>query len=131
SHAPLHFDLSTFDLFASAAARATTCLVPPDAAMFPTRLVEWIREQGITVWYSVPSALAMMTTYADADLESDPLERLRLVLFAGEVCPIPHLRELHRLIPEARYCNLYGPTETNGCTYHEGPGRPAADDRPV
>jgi L-proline---[L-prolyl-carrier protein] ligase len=129
SHAPLHFDLSTFDLFAAASAGATTCLVPPDAAMFPPRLAEWIREREISVWYSVPSALAMLTTYAD--LEADPLESLRLILFAGEVFPVPHLRDLMRLVPQARYFNLYGPTETNVCTYHEVRQVPSADDPPV
>ena len=46
SHAPLHFDLSTLDLFGSAAAGATVELVPGEAALFPTRLAEWIHERG-------------------------------------------------------------------------------------
>jgi acyl-coenzyme A synthetase/AMP-(fatty) acid ligase len=29
---------------------------------------------------------------------------------------------LQRLVPHARYFNLYGPTETNVCTFHEIPG---------
>jgi L-proline---[L-prolyl-carrier protein] ligase len=129
SHAPLHFDLSTFDFFAAASAGACVCVVPADAAMFPARLAEWIGERGITVWYSVPSALAMMVRYGD--LDSTPLESLRLVLFAGEVFPIPHLRELMRLVPGPRYFNLYGPTETNVCTYHEVTEVPREDDPPV
>jgi L-proline---[L-prolyl-carrier protein] ligase len=129
SHAPLHFDLSTLDLFGAASAGARVCLVPADAAMFPVRLVEWIREREISVWYSVPSALTMMLRYAD--LESNPLDHLRLVIFAGEVFPVPHLRELMRLVPDARYFNLYGPTETNVCTFQEVGEIPAADDPPV
>jgi acyl-CoA synthetase (AMP-forming)/AMP-acid ligase II len=39
------------------------------------------------------------------------------VLFAGEVFPVKHLRELSRLWPHVEYFNLYGPTETNVCTY--------------
>ena len=46
---------------------------------------------------------------------------LRLVLFAGEVFPVKHLRALTQLLPEPRYFNLYGPTETNVCTYYEVP----------
>ena len=38
---------------------------------------------------------------------------LRLVLFAGEVFPIKHLRALLEKWPKPRYFNLYGPTETN------------------
>jgi acyl-coenzyme A synthetase/AMP-(fatty) acid ligase len=43
------------------------------------------------------------------------------VLFAGEVFAIKHLRALSRLLPRPRYFNLYGPTETNVCTYYEVP----------
>ncbi len=129
SHAPLHFDLSILDLFGSAAAGATVALVPAEAALFPTRLAEWIHEKGITVWYSVPSALTMIVRYAD--LEHGPLSRLRLILFAGEVFPIRYLRELMPLAPKARFFNLYGPTETNVCTYHEVGEIPSADDPPL
>ena len=38
--------------------RGTREGVPRLAALFPIKLVEWIRSHGITVWYSVPSALA-------------------------------------------------------------------------
>jgi acyl-coenzyme A synthetase/AMP-(fatty) acid ligase len=97
--------------------------------MFPTRLTEWISETGITVWYSVPSALTMIVRYAD--LEPGPLSKLRLVLFAGEVFPIRYLRELMPVAPQARFFNLYGPTETNVCTYHEVRDVPSPDDPPL
>ena len=41
------------------------------------------------------------------------------MLFAGEVFPVKHLRSLCELWPHPRYFNLYGPTETNVCTYYE------------
>jgi acyl-coenzyme A synthetase/AMP-(fatty) acid ligase len=46
---------------------------------------------------------------------------LRMVLFAGEVFPLKHLRRLKEQLPHPRYFNLYGPTETNVCTYYEIP----------
>jgi acyl-CoA synthetase (AMP-forming)/AMP-acid ligase II len=46
---------------------------------------------------------------------------LRLVVFAGEVFPVKHLRRFKQVIAGPRYLNLYGPTETNVCTYHEIP----------
>jgi L-proline---[L-prolyl-carrier protein] ligase len=129
NHAPFHFDLSTLDLFGAAAAGATVALVPAIAAMFPVRLAEWIRSQVITVWYSVPSALSMLVRYGE--LATHPLDTLRLVLFAGETFPVRYLRELMLLVPQARYFNLYGPTETNVCTFHEVLTPPGADARPV
>ena len=39
------------------------------------------------------------------------------MLFAGEVFPVKHLRAVQRLWPSPTYYNLYGPTETNVCTF--------------
>ena len=40
-----------------------------------------------------------------------------MVLFAGEVFPVKQLRDLQRRWPNPAYYNLYGPTETNVCTF--------------
>jgi L-proline---[L-prolyl-carrier protein] ligase len=117
SHAPLHFDLSTFDLYAAALAGARLVLVPPAASIFPARIAQLIDSMGITVWYSVPSILTMLVTRGG--LEPGALPGLRAVLFAGEVFPTPHLAKLRELLPHARLANLYGPTETNVCTWWE------------
>lgn len=114
SHAPFHFDLSIFDLFATLKAGATVVLVPPELAIFPRNLADWIDRQAITVWYSVPSVLTRLVL--QGGLERYQFTRLRQILFAGEIFPITHLRQLQRIIPHAHYHNLYGPTETNVCT---------------
>ncbi len=46
----------------------------------------------------------------------------RAVLFAGETFAIKYVRDLQRAWPSARLMNLYGPTETNVCTFHEVTG---------
>lgn len=125
SHAPLHFDLSTFDLFAASAAGAPVALVPPDAYTFPSTLKGFIRDAGITTWYSVPSALVFLLLRGG--LHPGDLPSLRTVLFAGEVFPSLHLAELMRRIPHARFANLYGPTETNVCTFYEVSRPPSPD----
>jgi len=119
SHAPLHFDLSTFDLFAAAHAGAAVVLVPPELSAFPIEVGRWIDEQQITVWYSVPSALTMLTLRGK--LQRGSLKRLQTILFAGEVFPTKYLSRLMELLPHARFVNLYGPTETNVCTWYEVP----------
>jgi acyl-coenzyme A synthetase/AMP-(fatty) acid ligase len=53
---------------------------------------------------------------------------LRLVLFAGEVFPVKHLRRLTGLWPVPAYYNLYGPTETNVVTFARIP-MPIPEDR--
>lgn len=117
SHAPFHFDLSVFDLFASVRAGATLVLVPRRLAMFPTRLAAFAAEQALTIWYSVPSVLTMLVERGG--LEAGALPTLRHVVFAGEVFPLPQLRRLMGLVDGARYWNFYGPTETNVCTAYE------------
>lgn len=119
SHAPLHFDLSVFDLYAAAYAGAAVVLVPPKASIFPNQIVRFIQDNAITVWYSVPSILSMVTLRGG--LNKTTLPTLRTILFAGEVFPIKYLRELMRLVPHARFANLYGPTETNVCTWYDVP----------
>src|SRR5262249_47748163 len=59
------------------------------------------------------------------------LSALRLVLFAGEVFPTKYLRMLMDAVPGARYYNLYGPTETNVCTYYEVATPPDPQSGPV
>jgi amino acid adenylation domain-containing protein len=127
SHAPFHFDLSTFDLFSAALAGATTVLVPEILTKFPAALTRFIREERISVWYSVPYALVQMLERGDLGVAH--LESLRWILFAGEPFPPKHLRRLMCMVP-ARFSNLYGPTETNVCTYYHV-DRPPQDDEPL
>ncbi len=119
SHAPFHFDLSILDLFLPIATGATLVLIGEELGKDPRRLASWIAEQGITSWYSTPSVLRLLVQYGKLDRHQYPA--LRRVLFAGEVFPIHSLQALRRHWPDPRYFNLYGPTETNVCTYYELP----------
>jgi L-proline---[L-prolyl-carrier protein] ligase len=117
NHAPFNFDLSVFDIFVAAKAGAAISLVPEGLSVFPVQLSAFIQDQKITVWYSVPMVLTLLQ--ARGKLEERDLSALRLILFAGEVFPTKHLRALMEKLPEKRYANLYGPTETNVCAYYE------------
>ncbi|HTS38244.1 MAG TPA: amino acid adenylation domain-containing protein [Candidatus Solibacter sp.] len=116
NHAPLHFDLSVFDVYNAIEAGATVYLVTEDLALFPTTLANFIEQQQITVWYSVPSALMLLLLHAN--LKAEKVPHLRTILFAGEVFPMKYLRQLAELLPNVELYNLYGPTETNVCTYY-------------
>lgn len=116
NHAPLHFDLSTFDFFAAAIAGACTVIIPEALTKFPANLSRLIQDERITVWYSVPFALIQLMQRGDPLAHN--LSSLRWILFAGEVFPTKHLRSLMQLFPGVHFSNLYGPTETNVCTYY-------------
>lgn len=129
SPAPLHFDLSVFDIFASCRSGACMSVLPAMTAIFPVRLAEWLQEQRISVWYSVPSVLTMLATHGN--LGAFDLSGLRAVIFAGEVFPARHLALLMEQLPHARHLNWYGPTETNVCTWYEVPRYGPAPTAPV
>jgi amino acid adenylation domain-containing protein len=126
SHAPFHFDLSILDLYVTLRHGATLFLVGEELGKNPAGMVELIARERLTVWYSTPSVLTLLMEHgklADAGELA-----LRIVHFAGEVFPVKHLRRLRQILPAPRLFNLYGPTETNVCTYHEIP-RTIPEDR--
>ena len=130
SHAPFHFDLSILDLFVSIKHGAAVVLIGEELGKQPMRLAPAIAEHRISIWYSTPSILRLLAEFGQ--LPSLDLSRLRLLLFAGEVFPMKHLKALHSLLPHPRYYNLYGPTETNVCTFYEADEKYiSAQERPL
>jgi amino acid adenylation domain-containing protein len=117
NHAPFHFDLSVFDLYAAFQVGATVCLIPDEVSFSGRHLVEYLVRERITIWYSVPSAIVIMMDHGGLLRSMAP--DLRALLFAGEVFPINRLRELREARPSIRLANLYGPTETNVCTFYD------------
>jgi amino acid adenylation domain-containing protein len=118
SLAPFHFDLSVFDLFVSLKMGAAIVLIDHQQIKNPMLLSYWIEQYKITIWYATPTTLKLMIRFGKLD-RSDH-SSLRLILFAGEVMPIAALSSL-KSIWNARFYNLYGPTETNVCTWYEIP----------
>lgn len=115
SHAPLHFDLSIFDVYVAIKHGASVHLIGEELTGNPRQLAQFIADRDITVWYSTPSALTLLGQHGR--LERLPYKGPRVALFAGEVFPVKHLRRMTELWPAAEWFNLYGPTETNVCTY--------------
>jgi amino acid adenylation domain-containing protein len=117
SPAPLHFDLSVFDVFSSCRAGACLAVLPEGTATFPVSIATWLEREQISVWYSVPSVLTLLACFGG--VARFDLSRLRTVIFAGEVFPPKYLARLMTELPHPRYLNWYGPTETNVCTAFE------------
>jgi len=113
-HAPLHFDLTVFDLFVAVRNGATVVLVPDTLSIFPMKLAQFIDESKITVWNSVASVLSLLAERGR--LDRFRFDSLRTVIFSGDVLPAKHLRKLRTLLPRARFFNVYGQTEANSST---------------
>jgi acyl-CoA synthetase (AMP-forming)/AMP-acid ligase II len=73
--------------------------------------------------------LTLLVLYGQ--IAAHDLSSLRAIIFAGEVFPVKYLRRLMAALPQARYLNWYGPTETNVCTSYEVPQLDAQRTTPI
>lgn len=125
SVAPFHFDLSVFDVWSTLSRGASIVIVDEASVVNGRRMLDLIHERSIHVWYSVPSAWTLMLETGQLAERGAP--SLRAVYFAGEVFPMKQLRRTMQALPNARFYNLFGPTETNVCLAHALPGVPSED----
>lgn len=129
-HPPLHFDLSTMDIYSTFAAGAELHLVPPQYNLLPHKIASFIRERQLTQWFSVPSLLAYMAKF-DA-VAQDDFPHLRRLLWCGERFPTPALAYWMKRLPHVTFTNLYGPTETTiASSFYRVPEVPATDETPI
>lgn len=129
SHAPLHFDLSVFDVYCAIRTGACVVLLTEKETVFPAAVIAAIARYGITIWNSVPSALIQLVLRST--LDEAALSSLRLVLFAGELFPLKFLEKLMAKLPHAEFYNMYGQTEANSSTYYKIESTPMPDDPPL
>jgi amino acid adenylation domain-containing protein len=122
NQSPLYFSMSVTDLYGSLRAGAEAVLLPRTWFMFPKKLVTFMNERKVNTIYWVPSALNLFRTL-DV-LSSIQIDKLHTVLFAGEVMPPAVLNYWRKQVPDARFANLFGPTETTDiCTWYQVDGR--------
>ena len=120
----LTFDLSAFDMFVSWERGACVCCPSQKTLINP---VQFIRGNGLTIWFSVPSTVSLMKQMGL--LKPGAFPSLRLSLFCGEPLPVSCADAWLRAAPNSILENLYGPTElTIACTsYRWDPERSPAE----
>ncbi|MEM9691291.1 MAG: AMP-binding protein [Myxococcota bacterium] len=112
--AELSFDLSWFDHFATLRHGATLVTAPRRSFATAKGVGRTVADSRPHVIYAVPRFWQAIPSEV---LRQSALDR---ILFAGEVFPPGPLHQLSKAAPDrARLFNLYGPTETNVCTFHE------------
>jgi L-proline---[L-prolyl-carrier protein] ligase len=116
NHAPLHFDLSVFDIFVAVKCGATIVLIPELYSTFPVKLAECIAQERITVWNSVSSVLKMLADKGGLHLHK--LDSVRIVHFSGDIMTAKYLRVLTKHMGNAAFFNIYGQTEANSSTFY-------------
>ena len=117
SIAGYHFDLSVFDIYTTMMAGASLYLYDDKTIRNPLLLAQLLSQDKISHLYATPTLLQTLVQFGK--MQKHDWSALTTVLFAGEVYPIVAFRLLKELLPKARFYNLYGPTETNVCTYYE------------
>jgi amino acid adenylation domain-containing protein len=125
NHPPLHFDMSVFDIFTAVKCGATIVLIPEAYSIFPIKMAECIKQNQISIWNSVPTVLSLLAERVELDTFN--FDSLRLVLFAGSILPVKHLRKLMASAPNAKFFNIYGQTEANSSTFFPINGIPKDD----
>jgi D-alanine--poly(phosphoribitol) ligase subunit 1 len=104
--AEITFDISVFDMFFTWDRGAALCVVPATQTMAPLR---YLQEQAITVLFSVPSMIEMMSRMKL--LQPKGLPRLRVSIFSGEPLPVTLAEIWRAAAPASTLDNFYGPTE--------------------
>jgi amino acid adenylation domain-containing protein len=130
-HPPLHFDLSTFDIYGTLSSGGELYLVGP-RVLLPGQLAKFIRENELTQWFSVPSTFAYMVK--GNAIEHGDFPTLERVLWCGEVLAPAVLAHWMERVREPSYTNLYGPTETtiaSSCHTVEEPPRDMSAPIPI
>lgn len=126
NQAPLYMDACLRELFGTLKFGAAAYLIPRELFMFPIKLVEFLNEHEINTVCWVVSALTIISSFGT--FKTIVPKYLRLIAFVSEVFPIKQFNLWKEVVPNARYINLYGPTEGTGvCCYYEvdrefGPG---------
>lgn len=115
---PLYFDACLKELYPTLKFGATTYIVPKSLFMFPVKLVEFLNEYKINTVCWVVSALTMISSFKTFDKVVP--QYLHTIAFGSEVFPIKQFNIWKETLPDAKFTNLYGPTETTGmCCYYK------------
>lgn len=129
NQAPFYFDASVPDLYCTIRNGATLHIIPQNMFSFPIRVLEYIKEHGVNAIYWVPSALivaANLRALGEVDISG-----LKKVMFCGEVMPTKQLNMWKKHLPDAKYVNYYGPSETTYASTYYVIDREFSNDEPL
>jgi amino acid adenylation domain-containing protein len=117
NQAPFDFDVSVKDIFSGLYTGASVQIIPREYFSNPTLLMDYLCDRNATVLIWAVSAMCFVSIMNGFGYKVP--EKVRMVLFSGEVMPVKQLNKWRKALPNAIYVNLYGPTEiTCNCTYY-------------
>ena len=126
---PLWYDAFLKELMGALMHGATVYLVPRRLFSFPILLLRYVKDHCINTVCWVASALANVC--ALGALDAEPPTTLVRVAFGSELFSPAHLRRWRAALPQARFYQLYGPTEATGMSCVFAVDREFSDDERI
>ncbi len=118
NQAPFDFDVSVKDIYTGLYTGAKVQIIPREYFSNPTMLMDYLADKEVTVCTWAVSAMCFVSIMGGFQYRLP--DKIRLVMFSGEVMPNKQLKIWQSFLPAAKFVNLYGPTEiTCNCTYYE------------
>jgi non-ribosomal peptide synthetase component F len=122
--APLSFDVSFQEIFATLTTGGTLVLIEDDLRLDPQSLLNFIKQENINRIFVPFVALQFLTESADAN--NNFPSSLQEVMTAGEQLKVtPQVVRFFRALPDAVLYNQYGPTECHVVTELKLDGDPS------
>lgn len=117
------YDACYREVFCTLGFGATLCLATAATRYTPKSLIDWMREDRVSIFNVVPSFWRQVIEIVKTehrDETTNPFPDLKVLLHPGEPMPVDLAETwLNRFPNPARLFNLYGPSECILATYHE------------
>ena len=118
NQSPFYFSFSVYEIYQTLRNGSTTYIVPQNLFSQPTKLMAYLEDNKINTIIWVPSILTFIS--ALKALNRPHLTHIKNIFFGAESFQVKHLNRWMDEYPEARFVNLFGPTEvTDTCTWFE------------
>lgn len=118
NQSPFYFSFSAYEIYQTLRNGSTTYIIPQKLFTQPTKLMSYLEEYKVNTIIWVPSILTFISTLKA--LNRPHLNYIKNIFFGAESFQTKHLNRWMDEYPEARFVNLFGPTEvTDTCTWYE------------
>lgn len=107
----ISFDLSVYDIFGMLSVGGKIVLPTEEERTDPSKLYRLCRENGVTVWNTVP---ALMESYTDVLYKTGHTDdTIRTVILSGDWIPVTLPEKIWKAIPGAELISMGGATEAS------------------
>lgn len=126
---PFFFDSTILYIYQTIKNGCTDWIIPKTSLMFAVKTVDFLNKYKCNTIYWVPTSYNIIAK--SGVLEKRVPENLSHCFFVGEVMPNSVLNVWRKYLPNAKFVNLFGPTEITGTFIYYEVDREFNDDEPL